>query len=135
MPAPVTVLHDGDCAFCAAAAAWLVRRARGGVVAIPLGEAGRPGSPLAARLAGRDLAATLHVVLAGGEIRTGAAAVLAGLRALPRWGRLVAVLDRPAGHRLLAPGYRLLAAHRDLLGRLLRLPATCATPEAARRDR
>jgi predicted DCC family thiol-disulfide oxidoreductase YuxK len=132
---PATLVYDGDCGICTAAAAWLGRRvapARLRLVAVSE-VAADPG--LEAALAGRDLLATLHLARADGGVLTGARAVLAAARLVPRWRVLAIVFDQRVGHALLEPVYRRVARHRRQIGRLLGLPASCPMPAASERPR
>ena len=127
------MLYDADCSICTAAAAWLARRvAPSRLAVLALQEAS--GDPRIADLTrGRQLEVTLHVVGPDGAIRTGARAVLAAGRLVPRWRTLAVLADQPVGHWLLEPLYRFIATHRRSIGRLLGLPATCPMPTAAER--
>jgi predicted DCC family thiol-disulfide oxidoreductase YuxK len=123
-----TLLYDADCGICTASAAWLARRAP--VVKIrvlPLASAAADPA-IAALVAGRDLARTLHVVTAHGEVVTGAKAVLTAARIVPRWGAVARLADHRVGHALLEPAYRIVAANRHRIGRVMGLPSTCAVP-------
>ena len=123
-----SLLYDEDCGICVATARWLADRVeprRLGLLAI--GQVDMDPR-IAALVAGRPLAATIHFVRADDTVLTGARAVLAAGRLVPRW-RLPAILfDQPLGHLLLEPLYRLVAANRGRIGRALGLPAACALP-------
>ena len=125
---PATLLYDADCGLCTVSAAWLARRAPSGRLRfLPLaGAAAEPA--IAPLIVGRDLARTLHVVTADGEVVTGARAVLAAARNVPRWGAVARLADHRVGHALLEPVYRLVAANRHRIGRAIGLPSTCAVP-------
>jgi predicted DCC family thiol-disulfide oxidoreductase YuxK len=77
---------------------------------------------------GRPLTTTIHFVRADDMILTGARAVLAAVRLVPRWRFLAIVLDNAVGHAFLEPLYRQIAAHRRRIGRLLGLPVACPLP-------
>jgi len=126
--APQTLLYDAECGLCAATARWLDERTNPAALRIlPLASAA--GDPrLAPLVAGRDLASTLHLVVADGEVLTGARAVLAAARTVPRWGALARLADNWLGHALLEPAYRRVAANRHRIGRWLGLAASCAVP-------
>lgn len=123
-----TLLYDADCGLCIATATWLagqVPPSRLGL--LPLQHAASdPG--IAALVADRDLAESLHFVSADGAVLTGARAALAAGRLIPILGLYAALLDRPLGHQLLEPLYREVASHRRRIGRLLGLPTECALP-------
>ncbi len=123
-----SLLYDQDCGICVATAAWLADRAapdRLGLLAL----AQVASDPrIEALVTGRDLTSRVHFVRSDGTVLTGARAILAAGRLIPRW-RFVAVLyDHPLGHRLLEPVYDEIAAHRGRIGRALGLPAACALP-------
>ena len=122
------LLYDADCGICLATAGWLGKRvvpSRLGL--LPLSEADT--EPRIGRLvSGRPLTTTIHFVRADDTILTGARAVLAAVRLVPRWRFLVIALDNPLGHAVLEPIYRQIAAHRRRIGRLLGLPVACPLP-------
>jgi predicted DCC family thiol-disulfide oxidoreductase YuxK len=122
------LLYDSDCGICLALAGFLARRvvpSRLGLV--PLTEAATV--PRVGRLVeGRPLATTIHFVRGDDTILTGARAVLAAVRLVPRWRYLAIALDNRAGHAVLEPLYRQIAAHRRRIGRLLGLPVACPLP-------
>ena len=123
---PYTVLFDADCGLCVATAGWLRARVPAGRLrTLPLGEA-HLDARLSDAVRGRDLDSALHVVRPDGSVRTGAAAVLAAGRLVPRWGTAARAMDHRVGHALLEPIYRLVAQNRVRIGRALGLPATCA---------
>jgi predicted DCC family thiol-disulfide oxidoreductase YuxK len=126
------LLYDQDCGICRATAAWLATRVspkRLGLMSIAEAEA---DPRIGAVVRGRPLAATIHFVRSDDLVLTGARAVLAAGRLVPRW-RLVAIaLDHNLCHSLSEPLYRLVAANRRRIGRALGLPVACPLP--ARRD-
>jgi len=123
-----TLLYDQDCGICTATAAWLARRVPADRLSL-MGIGAVASDPeLAARVAGRPLASSLHVVRADGTVLVGARAVLAAGRLVPRWRVLALAMDHRPGHLLLEPVYRQVARHRQGIGRLLGLPAACAMP-------
>ena len=132
---PPTLLFDEDCGLCVATAAWLARRvAPRNLRLLPLAAA--PADPVVgAAVAGRDLAAALHVVAPDGRVLAGAAAVLAAGRLVPRWRFLARAFDHRLGRALIEPIYRWVAANRRAIGRRLGLPASCPMPAAAERPR
>lgn len=128
------MLFDGDCGICSRSAASIARRAAEGQLRVlPLQAVDASTEPrLAARLNGRDLGATLHLVHGDGRVVTGAAAVLAAARAVPRWRHLARLADHRAGHALLEPAYRQVAANRHRIGRALGVGGRCAvSPDRA----
>lgn len=132
---PATLLYDGDCGLCVATAAWLGRRVAARRLRL-LALSDAPSQPVLGEIvAGRDLSATLHIVMPNGRVLTGARAVLAAGRLVPRWRALAIVFDHRLGHAVLGPFYRQVARHRRAIGRLLRLPATCPIPTAGERPR
>lgn len=123
-----TLLYDEDCGICVATARWLADRVeprRLGLLAI--GQVGTDPR-IAALVAGRPLAASVHFVRTDDTVLRGARAVLAAGRLVPRWRFLALPFDQPLGHLLLEPLYRLIAANRGRIGRALGLPAACALP-------
>jgi len=122
------LLYDSDCGICLALAGFLAKR----VTTRPLGllaltEAGTV--PRVGRLVeGRPLTTTIHFVRADDTILTGARAVLAAGRLVPRWRFLAIALDHRVGHAVLEPLYRQVATHRRRIGRLLGLPVECPLP-------
>ena len=119
---PTTMLYDADCGLCTAAAAWLMRRARAGELqAKPLQGVTLPGHT--------DLTQTLHVVMPDATVRTGARAVFAAARTVPRWGAIARLADNRIGAALLEPAYRWIARHRRGIGRRLGIKQVCAVPE------
>jgi predicted DCC family thiol-disulfide oxidoreductase YuxK len=133
MTRPGTILYDADCSLCTATAAWLARRVSPDRLAVtPLGEAGAD-PVIGALVRGRDLAAALHFVGSDDRVVTGSRAVLGALRLVPRWGALARLMDHRAGHAILEPVYRQIAAHRRRIGQALGLPPTCPIPTPAER--
>lgn len=122
------LLYDADCGICIAMATFLATRvvpSRLGLLALT--EAGTV--PRLGRLVdGLPLVTTIHFVRGDDTILTGARAVLAAVRLVPRWRFLAIALDNPLGHALLEPLYRQVAAHRRRIGRLLGLPVACPLP-------
>ena len=126
---PATLLYDGDCGLCTACAAWLARRApRERLRTLPLACAAADPT-LAFLVAGRDLGRTLHVVAGDGQVVTGARAVLAAARTVPRWGAVARLGDHRVGRALLEPAYRIVAANRQPIGRAIGLSSACAVPD------
>ena len=125
---PGTLLFDQDCGICTATAGWLGRRVRPDRLAL-LGISSVETDPRVASLVrGRALASSLHLVRDDGAVLTGARAVLAAGRLVPRWRMLATLFDHRLGYAVLEPLYRQVAIHRQAIGRLLGLPATCAVP-------
>ncbi len=123
---PATLLIDGDCSICRASGDWLARRAP--AVDLRVMEIQRVGDDpaVAARVAGRGLGASLHLVRPDGDVRSGAAAVLGAARTAPRWRWLAMPWDNAIGWALWEPAYRLVAGNRGRIGRRLGLEASCA---------
>jgi predicted DCC family thiol-disulfide oxidoreductase YuxK len=111
------ILYDDDCGFCrwslGKVLAW-DRRGRVRAVAIQSEEGGR----LLAEIPPSERLASWHLVLPSGEFRSGGAAAAPLAELLPR-GRPLAALFR-AFPRVTERGYRLVAANRGRLGRLVR---------------
>jgi predicted DCC family thiol-disulfide oxidoreductase YuxK len=122
------LLYDSDCGICLAMAGFLAKRVTAGRLSLlALTEADTV--PRVGRLVdGQPLATTIHFVRRDDTILTGARAVLAAVRLVPRWRFLAIALDNPAGHGVLEPLYRQIAAHRRRIGRLLGLPVACPLP-------
>jgi predicted DCC family thiol-disulfide oxidoreductase YuxK len=122
------LLYDSDCGICLATAGWFAKRvvpSRLGLLALAEAET----EPRIGRLVrGRPLTTTIHFVRADDTILTGARAVLAAVRLVPRWRFLALLLDNGLGHALLEPVYRQIAAHRRRIGRVLGLPVACPLP-------
>lgn len=123
-----SLLYDEDCGICVATAAWLTDRvAPRQLGLLALGQVGSDPR-IEALVRSRNLAATLHFVRSDGTVLTGARAVLAAGRLVPRWRFLALPFDNRVGHTLLEPLYRQVAAQRSRIGRALHLPAACALP-------
>jgi predicted DCC family thiol-disulfide oxidoreductase YuxK len=122
------LLFDPDCRICVATAGWLAARVSAGRLRLlPLTDAlGDPG--VGELVAGRRLATTLHAVTPDGRVLTGARAVLAAGRLVPRWRFLALLADHPLGHAVLEPIYRMISRRRHRIGRLLGLAASCEVP-------
>jgi predicted DCC family thiol-disulfide oxidoreductase YuxK len=122
------LLYDSDCGICLATAGWLAKRvvpSRLGLLAL----SDASSEPRIGRLVrDRPLATTIHFVRADDTILTGARAVLAAVRVVPRWRFLAIALDNAIGHAVLEPLYRQIAAHRRRIGRLFGLPVACPLP-------
>ena len=123
-----TLLYDADCGICLAMAGWLGGRVVPSRLALlALRETGT--EPRIERLTrGRSLATTIHFVRGDNAVLTGARAVLAAVRLVPRWRFLAIALDNAVGHAFLEPLYRQIATHRRRIGRLLGLPVACPLP-------
>lgn len=122
------LLYDADCGFCRFAADLVLRLDRAGrlrAVALQDDEAARllPGRAPEERMS------SWHLVLEGGAVRSGGAAVAPLLRMLPGGGPLAALAEALPGPTERA--YRLVARHRGRLGRLL--GRACAVDPRARR--
>jgi predicted DCC family thiol-disulfide oxidoreductase YuxK len=122
------LLYDSDCGICLATAGWLAKRVVPSRLAL-LALSDADSEPRIGRLVrGRPLTTTIHFVRADDTILTGARAVLAAVRLVPRWRFVAIALDNPVGHAILEPLYRQIAAHRRRIGRLLGLPVACPLP-------
>lgn len=129
----LTVLYDGDCAFCS----WTVRQIdridRGTHFRlVPLEEAAtdRHGQ-LNAVAAAYPLPEAVHVVAHDGSVHAGGDALIEIFRRLPG-GTLVSLWSRLPGARSLAGAvYAAVARNRETLGRAVR--ATGASCEVVRR--
>jgi predicted DCC family thiol-disulfide oxidoreductase YuxK len=126
------LLYDADCGICLATAAWLAKRvvpSRLGLLALSDADS----IPRIGRLVdGRPLSTTIHFVRADDSILTGARAVIAAVRLVPRWRFVAIALDNSLGHAVLEPLYRQIASHRRRIGRLLGLPVSCPLPPRKR---
>ncbi len=78
----------------------------------------------------RPLMLTIHFVRSDGTILTGARALLAAGRSVPRWRALAILFDHRAGHLILEPLYRQVARRRRRIGRVLGAPVACPVPQA-----
>ena len=128
-----SLLYDQDCGICLAAASWLAKRVsprRLGLLAL---EDATADPRIGALVQGRPLAATIHFVSSDDLVLTGARAILAAVRLVPRWRLLAIAYDHPLGHLRMEPVYRQVAANRRRIGRALGLPVACPLP--ARRGR
>jgi predicted DCC family thiol-disulfide oxidoreductase YuxK len=111
----LTLLYDEGCAFCTWVAGLF--RSTKGVLVAPIGS--ERGSGLLAGLTHEERYASVHVVEAGGRLRSGGDALPPLLRRV-RGGRPAAwALERLPG--VSAWGYALVTRHRDLLARVLRV--------------
>jgi predicted DCC family thiol-disulfide oxidoreductase YuxK len=120
-----SLLFDPDCGICVATAAWLASRvAPDRLRLLPLTLA--PADEAVGELVkARQLSLTIHAVLPDGEVLTGARAVLAAGRLVPRWRVLARLFDHAPGHALLEPLYGLVSRRRARIGRMLGLAASC----------
>jgi predicted DCC family thiol-disulfide oxidoreductase YuxK len=114
---------DGDCGFCRWSVAWVEARDRQRLFrAVPYQTAPRP--PMTDELAAR-CARAVHVLGADGTLLAGGRASLFVLEHIG-WARLGRALRRRPWVWLVEAGYRVVAANRGWLGRLLpRGPARC----------
>lgn len=104
------LLHDGDCGFCAAAAAWLVRRG--------MGAGSRPLQTAEVAWALDRERARREVPFRhpDGRISWGDRAIADALATCPGPLRFAGLLlATPAGHLVGAPVYRLVAGNRHRL--------------------
>ena len=122
------LLYDQDCGICVATAAWLADRVAPHLLGLLALSQVESDSRIEAIVGGRALSTTLHFVRSDDAVLTGACAVLAAGRLVPRWRFIAIAFDNRLGHLLLEPVYREIASHRRRIGRALGLPAACALP-------
>lgn len=130
--APLPVLYDADCGFCRWTLALLLRRDRAGRL-LPLPIESPEGDELLGGMPREERLRSAHAVTPDGRVWSGGDAVAPILRELGRPGAA-------RGARLLGPplraGYRLVAANRSLLGKLMPTGARdAATAEIAEHRR
>ncbi|HKY32575.1 MAG TPA: DUF393 domain-containing protein [Candidatus Polarisedimenticolia bacterium] len=110
-----TLLYDGDCGLCRRWVARLERRdARGLLETIPFQDPGV--SSRFPALSREALEREVHLVLPGGRVERGAAALPHVLRRLPRWRRVAWVVELPGISALAGAVYRAVARNRGRLG-------------------
>jgi predicted DCC family thiol-disulfide oxidoreductase YuxK len=126
------LLYDQDCGICLATAAWLATRVSPQRLGLMPIEEAVVDQRIGAVVRGRPLAATIHFVRSDDLVLTGARALLAAGRLVPRWRLLVIAFDHGLGHLLLEPIYRQVAANRMRIGRAFGMQVACPLP--ARRD-
>ena len=115
---PVFVLYDADCGLCSRTAhalrildfAGRLRIVPAQRATVELGAAAPPIS---------SLLATLHAGSPAHGWSTGGAAAMRIARTVPALRTLAWVGSLPVVRELVEPGYRLLAANRDRIGRVL----------------
>jgi predicted DCC family thiol-disulfide oxidoreductase YuxK len=111
-----TLLYDSDCGFCrwslGKVLAW-DRRGRLRPVSLQSKEAER----LLAGMPEEERMASWHLVGDDGQLRSAGAGIAPLLRLLPGGAPLAAVAARTP--RLMERGYRLIAGHRSLWGKLV----------------
>jgi len=117
---PAVLVYDGDCPFCVATSAWLLRRARPGAQRRPLQEF--PEHRLGALEAAGIRSALLVLPADGGPPRPGLDGVALLLEGGETGWPLRLLLSRPM-RPLVAPLYRLVAQNR----RVLFPPRACTT--------
>jgi predicted DCC family thiol-disulfide oxidoreductase YuxK len=118
-PSTLTVLYDGDCAFCASTASLLRRLdRRRRLRLVQLHEASVPGQPSLDQLVD-----TLHAVDAEGRWWAGGGALIEISRRVPPLRPLVWLAQLPLARPAINLGYRVVAANRHLISRLLNLKA------------
>ena len=119
MSSPLVVIYDGACEFCQGGIHWISRRAvRGEIEFLPCQSAERRAQFPALDEA-RCMEA-IHVVLPGGRVLVGHAAIPEILRHLKGW-RWLAALFRLPGVGWLAPAvYAWVARHRYQISCLVR---------------
>jgi predicted DCC family thiol-disulfide oxidoreductase YuxK len=115
---PLFVLYDADCGLCsrtAQALRLLDSRRRLRVIPLQTAEA-----ELGAAAPSLDaMRASLHAGVPGDGWSTGGEATLRIARAIPVLWSLAFAGSLPILNRLVEPTYRLLASHRDQIGRVL----------------
>jgi predicted DCC family thiol-disulfide oxidoreductase YuxK len=118
----VTLLYDGDCAFCATCAEFVRRRVPTDARIVPWQRTDLP----ALGVSREQCLEAVQYVAPGRPVRSGPAAIAALLRASPSGWRLLGVaLGLPGVEAVSWPVYRWIARHRH------RLPggtAACAVP-------
>jgi predicted DCC family thiol-disulfide oxidoreductase YuxK len=110
------LLYDADCGFCRFSVALVLtwdrsRRLR------PVAIQSEEGQRLLAALPPPDRLASAHVVEADGSVRSGGSVAGPVLRRMPGGGPLARLANRTP--RMTERGYRLVADHRSVLGRLI----------------
>jgi predicted DCC family thiol-disulfide oxidoreductase YuxK len=111
-----TLLYDADCGFCRWCLAWVLRWDRGALIR-PLPLQSPEASRLLADMPEHERMESWHLVDEHGGVSSAGDAFAPLLERLPR-GRRPAALARALGP-LLRPAYRLVAANRAPLGRLV----------------
>jgi predicted DCC family thiol-disulfide oxidoreductase YuxK len=111
-----TLIYDADCGFCrwslGKVLAWDRRRA---LQPVPIDSA--EGERLLAGMPATERKASWHLVDPGGQLRSAGAAFPPLFRLLPGGGPLASLAERLP--RATERGYRLIAGHRDIWGRLI----------------
>jgi predicted DCC family thiol-disulfide oxidoreductase YuxK len=127
------VLYDGDCGFCEVTLAMLLTWDRARRL-VPVSIQSARGEGLLCDMARQDRLKSWHLIDGAGVIHSGGAGIPVIFAALP-WGALIArVASRFPGTTSRA--YEWVAAHRVLLGRLLRArPRAWAARVIAERGR
>ncbi len=111
------MIYDGDCAFCRR---WIRRwrRLTGNVVEYAPYQEALDRFPQVSR---ESAAAAVQLVLPGGEVLSGAAAVCRTLRDVHGWGWTDRAYGKAPGFGLIAEMlYRLVARNRTVAGRITR---------------
>jgi predicted DCC family thiol-disulfide oxidoreductase YuxK len=113
----VIVLYDGDCGFCRRSVEWALKRDRNHVLTAETIQS-PTGERLLADLTPEQRLREAHVIHDDGRRESGGAAARAVLNALPSTRGLARVVSVSPG--LTERGYRFVANHRGLFGRLTR---------------
>jgi predicted DCC family thiol-disulfide oxidoreductase YuxK len=123
MPLPtLTVLYDGECAFCTWTVSILARLDRGRRLRLmPLRGASLPGQPTL-----DELVDSLHAVDAEGRWWAGGDALIEICRRVPPLRPMVWLARLPLAGPLIDIGYRLVARNRQPISRLLGLKRRAA---------
>jgi predicted DCC family thiol-disulfide oxidoreductase YuxK len=115
---PAVVVYDGGCALCRGGIQWITRRAvRGEFEFLPCQSDERR-----ARLPWLDESRcmeAIHLVLPGGRVLAGDAAIPEILRRLRGWRWLATLFRLPGARRLGPPVYGWVARHRYQLSCLI----------------
>jgi predicted DCC family thiol-disulfide oxidoreductase YuxK len=130
---PLIVLYDGDCGFCKITLAMLLTWDRAKRLD-PVSIQSPRGEGLLCDIPSQDRLKSWHLIDGAGIVRSGGAGIPVIFAALP-WGALIA---RVASRfpRTTSRAYEWVAAHRVLLGRLLKArPRAWATRVIAERGR
>ena len=115
----LTVLYDGECAFCTWTVSILARLDRRRRLRLmPLRGASLPGKPTL-----DELVDSLHAVDAEGRWWAGGDAVIEICRHVPPLRPMVWLARLPLARQMIDVGYRLVANNRHLISRLLGLRA------------
>ena len=126
---PAIVVYDSDCGFCRWTLARILAWDRRHQLR-PVALQDEATAELLPGVSAEERARSWHLVTARGEVHSGGAVVAPLLRLLPGGGGLAAIAGTfPRSTDRL---YRLVADHRDQLGRLVGAKACSIDPRAVR---